>query len=335
MLSYSVTNRFSKVYLVIPTIRDLVFLKKWKNEFSNCHLIVVEDRPQKTIKIQGNFLSINHYSREDIDKELGKDSWIISRFNSGVRSFGFWKAYTEGASVIISIDDDCYPEEKNFVNKHLDNLNFKLPENWINTYPSPKWMFTRGMPYKVRNKIPVGISHGIWSGALDLDAKTEIKLPKLLKERPYPPIRQIIPKDYFYPMCSMNFAFTRDMIPLMYFPMMGKDPKGKPWPYDRYDDIWAGIFSKKVMDHLGYGVVSGSPIIKHNKASKVEHNHIKETEGLKINEVVWRRVDSVKLTKETPIDCYVELANKVKFPNNSYFNKLKKAMVIWASLYKK
>jgi hypothetical protein len=324
----------NKVFLIIPTIRDLNFLISWKNEFNNCHLMVVEDHPVKQINIPNkDFKKIYHYSWENIEHDLGKESWIISRFNSGVRSYGFWKAYKLGATAVITLDDDCYPEDTDFVDKHLENLNFKIPDRWLNTYINPKWMYTRGMPYKNRNFYKVGISHGLWSGALDLDAKTEIKLPDLLKEPTYGPIRNIIPFGYYYPMCSMNYAFTREITPLMYFPMMGKNKDGVPWPYDRYDDIWAGIFSKKIMDHLKIGVVNGSPMINHKKASKPNINHIKEKNGMILNETVWQVVDNVRLTKTTPKDCYKELARKVKFPKNDYFNQLKSAMEIWAELF--
>lgn len=321
-------------FLVIPTIRNLDFLSSWGSEFKSCSLIVVEDNEKKLSKVENkNFLSTNHYSHKDIDFEFKKNSWIFSRKNAGIRSYGFWKAYELGADIIITLDDDCYPSEEKFVQKHLDNLDFKMPDEWVNTYPNPKWMFTRGIPYSNRNKIDVAVSHGLWSGALDLDAKTEIKLPKLLNERFLGPTRNIIPFGYFYPMCSMNLAFKREVAPLMFFPMMGTRPDGSSWPYDRYDDIWAGIFSKKIMDHLGLGVISGSPYINHQKASKVEHNHAKEKAGMKINEYLWKQVEAVKLTKSTPKECYIELAKKIEFPNVDYFKKLSEAMVIWANLF--
>ena len=324
----------SKIYLVIPTIRNLNFLKSWSDKLSDCHLIVVEDNDEKTVKIPNNkFKSVSHYTHSDIDKDFGKNSWIISRKNAGIRSYGFWKAYKNGADIIITIDDDCYPEDNDFVKRHTDNLSLKAPHKWYKTYPNSKWMYTRGFPYSIRGGAPVVLSHGLWSGALDLDAKTEIKLPKLLNEKSYPTLVEFIPENYFYPMCSMNLAFRAEIAPMMFFPMMGFNPEGKSWGFDRYDDIWAGIFSKKIMDHLGLGVVSGSPFIKHKKASLVHHNHIKEIKGMKVNEDLWKRVESVKLTKKTPKDCYIELARKVDFPKTEYFKKLKRAMVIWAELF--
>ena len=328
------SNKILKIFLVIPTIRDLRFLKSWKNKFSQCHLIVIEDKNDCDVEVSSQkFASVNIYTRSDIKKEFGSNSWIFSRKNAGIRTYGFYKAHKLGADIIITIDDDCYPTGDDLVQGHLDNLNFKAPEKWINTYPNPSWIYTRGIPYKVRDKVKICISHGLWSGALDLDGRVESKLPKLLEEKKYPPIRQIIPFNYYYPMCSMNLAFSREITPIMFFPMMGKKPDGTPWSYDRYDDIWAGIFSKKIMDHLGLGVVNGSPFVNHKKVSKARENHKKELTGASINEKLWKLVDEVKLTKDTPKDCYIELAKKIKFPDNKYFIQLKKAMLIWAKLF--
>lgn len=322
------------IHLVVPTIRKLNFLKYWKKEFLKCHLIVVEDRNTSKIQIpRSGFLSVKLYTWQDIDCEFGKNSWIFSRHNAGIRSYGFWKAYQSGADVVMTIDDDCYPTKDNFVQGHLDNLNYKYSEKWSNTYPNPKWMYTRGFPYKVRNKGKICLSHGLWSGALDLDGMVETKLQRILKEKEYPPMRQVIPFDYYYPMCSMNMAFRKEIAPLMYFPMMGETPSGGNWPYNRFDDIWAGFFSKKIMDHLGLGVINGSPFVEHRKASLPKDNHLKEAEGIKINEILWKKVDQVILTSRTPKTCYIELAKKVKFPKSEYFDKLRKAMIIWANLF--
>ena len=324
----------NKTYLVIPTIRNLDFLKSWKNEFSNCHLIIVEDNKEKTIGLPNlNFLSISCYSHKDIEEEFKNDSWIFSRKNAGIRSYGFWKAYEKGADVILTIDDDCFPAEDNFVKKHIDNLDLKMSNKWQTTYPNPTWMYTRGFPYQTRNSTSVYLSHGIWSGALDLDAKVEIGLDRLLNEEPYPSFRQFLPLNVYYPMCSMNMAFKREITPLMFFPMMGENPDGEHWGYNRYDDIWAGILSKKIMDHLNMGVVNGSPIVEHKKASLPKNNLKMEKDTMFMNEVLWKKIDEVKLTAKTPKECYIELAKKTVFPKSKYFKKLSEAMIIWANLF--
>ena len=54
----------------------------------------------------------------------------------------------------------------------------------------------------------------------------------------------------------------------------------KTYGFDRFGDIWAGVTIKKIADHLGYSINSGSPAIKHLRASNVWANLRKEAPGL-------------------------------------------------------
>ncbi|OGY18913.1 MAG: hypothetical protein A2900_01255 [Candidatus Chisholmbacteria bacterium RIFCSPLOWO2_01_FULL_50_28] len=328
-------NSRLSIFLVIPTIRSLDFLKEWDVEFKDCQIVIVEDHEKKEISIPSiPSQTIHHFSWTDIENDFGEKGWIFPRKNAGIRSYGFWKAFEMGADVIVTMDDDCYPTGTDFVQTHLENLSFKAPGDWFPTYPDPKFMFTRGFPYKMRNQMPVVVSHGLWSGVVDLDAKTLVKFPKL-NLPPYPPIRQFVPQRFYFPMCSMNLAFKRKATPLMYFPLMGESKDGTRWGYDRFDDIWAGIFVKKIVDHLGWSVVNGSPFVLHKAASDRLGNVRKERRGLAVNEWLWKRVDEVKLTKRTAAECYLELAEKLRLPKRRYFMKLRSAMIIWAQLFMK
>jgi hypothetical protein len=321
------------IFLVVPTIRSLHFLSEWKKQFSKCNLLIVEDHPDIQIKDpQEQFKNIFHYSWKDIQKDFRGDEWIFSRKNAGIRSYGFWKAHQLGADCIITLDDDCFPVDNNFVEQHIANLTTRAPHKWFATFPHPDFVFTRGFPYTIRHKHTIVMSHGLWSNKIDLDGITEKKYPDI-NIPPYPPIREFIPEGVYFPMCSMNLAFTRTAIPFMYFPPMGFDPQGKAWAYDRFDDIWAGIFAKKICDHLGLAVVNGSPTVEHRRASIVKENVKKERLGIKINEYLWEAVDNVCLTKITPAACYKELAEKIHFPKNTYFEKLRRAMIIWSQLF--
>ncbi len=323
----------ASIAIVIPTIRSLRFLDAWKDQLRGISLYIIEDHPTKEFEtplIDG--VRMHHYSWEDIHREFGDDEWIFSRRNAGIRSYGFWKAYQDGAQVIMTLDDDCFPTKDLLVAGHAANLFYKAPTSWSSVYPDPKYLYTRGFPYDVREKRETVISHGLWSGALDMDARTEVITGKL-HESAYPPLRMIVPSGTFFPMSSMNLAFARVITPAMFFPMMGYDPDGKPWGYDRYDDIWAGVFVKKICDHLGLAVVSGSPFVDHRKASDPGANLQKEKTGMAANEMLWKIVDVVKLTKSDPASCYKELAQKSKFPRLPYFERLRKAMKIWSGLF--
>lgn len=333
---------YNDIFLIIPTIRNLSFLKFWKNQFKEINAIIVEDSLTKKINTpEKYFKKIFHYCWGDIDKELDKDSWIISRKNAGIRIYGFLKAYQMEADIIITLDDDCYPiKGQNFLEQHIKNLSLKAPNNnWFSTFPHKNFYFTRGFPYKNREKNEVVISHGLWTNKLDLDAKTEIKIKNLNEPILSENYLQFIPKNYFFPMCSMNLAFKAKIASIIFFPMMGYDNQGKKWPFDRYDDIWAGIFTKKVLDHLGYSVVNGIPFIEHKKASNIKVNLEKEKSGMRINEHLYQEVEKVKLTKKDLIGAYLELFEKIDFSSQvfqprEYFVKLKEAVKIWTGFFK-
>lgn len=322
----------NQVFLVIPTIRNLDFLLSWQDQLTNINIIVVEDRAQKEITIPPIGKKIYHYCWQEIDEELGNNSWIIPRHVSAIRNFGFWKAYQLGADFIITIDDDCYPVPNHWLIKdHLANLALKTPRKWTNTYPDRDHLFTRGMPYLNRQDQPVMLSHGLWTKIIDDDAPTHLQhldFQAKFAQR----FIQIIPSGSYFPMCSMNIAFNREITPLMYFPLMGETNSGQKWGYDRFDDIWAGIFAKKILDHLHYGVVNGCPFVEHHKASNVFSNLQKEARGIGMNEKLWLEIDQIQLTSKSIKDSYLELAEKISF-NDEYFSQLKKAMKIWAQLF--
>lgn len=322
-----------KIFIVVPTIRDLSFLDEWKNQFTGCSLVVVEDHAKRETDMPSKgFKRVYHYCWEDIRKDFGAQEWIFPRKNAGIRSYGFWKAYGLGADAVITLDDDCYPVDGDFVRQHVDNLKSKAPAGWFTTFPHPKYMYTRGFPYTVRNKKRVVVSHGLWSNKMDMDARTELAIGNV-NIPAYAPMRQFVPPGNFFPMSSMNLAFTREVLPLMYFPLMGSDPKGKPWGFDRYDDIWAGIFAKKILDHFGLSVVSGSPFVEHRKASNVTKNLKKERLGMKINEKLWEAVNEVNFVSRSIPAAYRELARKVDFPKGKYFASLRQAMSYWGDLF--
>src|SRR3972149_7282744 len=83
-----------KVTVVVPTIREdciSTFLKQWEKELSECNIIIVEDNPAKSFGLL-DIKNLAHYAWDDIDKDLGKDSWIIPRKTDCVRSYGFLRA---------------------------------------------------------------------------------------------------------------------------------------------------------------------------------------------------------------------------------------------------
>jgi len=312
-----------KTIIVIPSIRDKnlrLWKKKWSEKLNGCPVIVIEDNPERTFELSfdKNFF---HYSWEEIDQELGERSWIIPRRTDCIRSFGFYKAYQMKPDMIVTLDDDCYPDHERFLETHWNALQQKHCTEWFQHYPGLR---VRGVPYQLE-KAPTVLNIGLWSHIPDLDAKTQLTNPKYRSVRyefNYP-----APRGYFVPVCGMNLAFKPEIIPAFYFLLMGQK-----YEYDRFGDIWAGIFLKKICDHLGFIISGGEPYVRHERASDPYVNLEKEKPGLEINERLWEDIKKMQLEGKNFKECYLSLARQL--PEYSpYWKKLKEAMHIWTNLF--
>src|SRR5690348_13373121 len=133
-----------KTVVVIPHhLPTLNFLEEWRQEFESpdVHVLIVEDKPNRQTEIpfwlmekQGNG-SFSIYTHKDIDKELGKDAWVISRGTSAVRSYGLYKAWQLKPDMIITLDNDCFPNLKMsfdyFVYGHWRTLETPATLDWF------------------------------------------------------------------------------------------------------------------------------------------------------------------------------------------------------------
>jgi hypothetical protein len=319
--------------IVVPTIREqsiLQFLELWASEFRNQRVIAVEDNPQPTFDLPG---WVEHYSWRDVDEHLGDRGWIIPRRSDCLRSFGYYLAAQKPCDFVVTLDDDCYPEgaySPSFLALVRDALDRRWEdERWWSTLEGP--VPARGFPYELRQAtVPTMIHHGLWSNVPDFDARTQLLLPDV-RLQPATAVQRV-PHGRFFPMCGMNLAFRPAMIPALYFLLMGTHRDGSPWPYDRFGDIWAGVFAKKVADHLGFAISSGAPSILHSRASNPEVNLRKETPGYPVNEVLWQKVEAVGLSAATVAGCYEQIADQLDMKGD-YWATLRSAMKVWTSLF--
>ena len=313
------------VGIVIPSNREKeinIFLEKW-NFPDYCKLFIIEDNSQREFTLSKNVFS--HASWKHFENM--KNNWIFSKkCGGGVRSFGFYQAWTEGCDYIITLDDDCLPTDncngEKFVEEHIKQLEAD----------NGKWLWTtkqirpRGVPYgNLGHENETMINMGFWKKNADFDAPTQ-----LLHGSIEVPVNKLdpIPKGYYAPICGMNLSFKHEATPLMFQPLMGKT-----YGIWRFDDIWCGVIVKKICDHLNFLIRTGEPSISHSRASDVWSNLKKEVDGLKANEEFWEIVDNVQLKGETINDCYLEIADVLKKREEEYCKILGVAMEKWINLF--
>jgi hypothetical protein len=319
-----------RVVVVVPTIREQNikdFLAAWKCELQSCTVIVVEDNAERTFEIAG--ANVQHYSHADIERDLGQAAWIIPRKTDCVRSYGYFKAWQLRPDMMITLDDDCYPNEgqTEFVATHWRRLQAGGETSaWVSSVDG---IVPRGVPYEPQNLLrrrPCVLNHGLWNNVPDFDAPTQMLHLRYPRELSW--TDRTIPLGSYFPMCGMNVAIRPEAIPAFYFLLMGLETYG----FDRFGDIWAGVLLKKIADHLGYSVNSGSPAIKHLRASNVWANLRKEAPGLGINETFWSSVDAIPLRGNDFRSCYRELAKGLAL-TGAYWDTLRTAMLTWTDLF--
>ncbi len=277
-----------------------------------------------------------HTCQGDIEAELGARAWIIPRKSGASRSFPMYLAWRDGADYLITMDDDCLPPESEpgaYFRHHLGA--FRL-DRWFRTIDGE---YPRGIPYGPKGALPVLLNHGVWTGVPDLDGPSALVRGRWPADIGLRPTREVVPPGMWFPLCAMNVCYSRRAIPAAYNLLMSMEEFG----FDRFDDIWSGLFLKRVADHLGCYITTGIPFVRHTKASNPFSNLRKEALGIHLHEDFWKHVEAAPLEgAHTVASAYARLARWIaRFPREypsapspkGYFERLADAMRTWVELF--
>jgi len=332
------------VYIVTASINRLENLKTLSETSIGDEKVLIIDEGDNQIRKENDRLLSNLPHEFYGPRE--RKQWFKDRFGQAFKeylglipqkchaeiSFGFLKAYEEQAAVTLEIDDDVYVS-KNFLKEHINNL---LSEGGVTVNSQVKWyntiqnlhlnvnqkIFPRGHPYDPLYRdenytwLDEGgecvLNMGLWSGQPDLDALTILYHGGLdgkckVESKGYKKEKIVLGKGTYFAICSMNTTFLTKIIPAfyqLYMNFMG---------VDRFDDIWSGIFLKKIADHIGDKLCIGKPLGLHLKRARSIFKDLRnEINGLDMNEYIWRICEEAELSAKTYADCYVELADNIE-----------------------
>lgn len=270
-----------KIAVVVPTIRPESmkrFKETWQPLFDKhqAELVTVWDGESPTVEPSnpgGMTLGV-----KDI---MGKHAASIVNFNGGIRNLGFAYVakYMPEVEVILTLDDDTTPIGDP-IQDHLDILAKRVPVSWFSTASE----YMRGFPYIVRNEAEVVLSHGVWENVADWDAPTQLVMGGH-REVSFP--RSPIPKGTYFPMCIMNVAFKRKMLPYMY-----QAPPVPEMQIGRTDDIFCGVLAKREIDERGWAAVTGYARVWHERESNVYKNLQAEAKEIELMETFWQGDES-------------------------------------------
>ncbi|MEZ0289842.1 MAG: hypothetical protein ABWJ42_01985 [Sulfolobales archaeon] len=341
-----------KVYLVIASINPLDNLPEifTRDNKTPSKIVIVDEGDESVRKYNSEILRRLGLLHEFYGPRE-REKWFRERFGSSYErylslipershaetSFGFLVSFEEDADYIIELDDDVFQDQEyRLVSDHLDNLNetpgvlISSSSKWINTIDfldvnidRAERIFPRGHPYDpsvrsyvytIRESVRDSciLNMGLWTGHPDLDAVTIliyggldgrsiIRSAKILQSK------VIAERGSYFAVCSMNTSFRRDLVPAFYQLYM------RYMGVDRFDDIWSGIFAKKIADALGDRFCLGKPALRHDKRPRSVWKDLRaELEGMIMNEILWRIVDEAEIYSRKYVDAYRELAQHLE-----------------------
>lgn len=312
-----------KTVIVTPTVRPERlpdFWEAWRRP--GVDFIFVHDAPE--VPAVAGSVPGRHLCWKDADVQPW--GWIIPRKTAAIRSLGIWEAWRGEAEAIVCLDDDIYPTTSDHLQRLVDALDRKWQTDWV--YPHPQG--ARGLPYNLGYK-PTWLHMGAWDSNADLDAPHRLVLGDTLVNIDTIEDR-VVPSGQFLVLSAMHFAFRRELAPAAYHLLMGEGSWGNWWNLHRFDDVWAGMFMKKVCDHLDAVMSYGGPLCEHRQVSNVFNNLVAEAEGMREHEKRWRDIVSLSVSGDCPKCAYESLARGL-IPWGGYWERLGRAMGIWANLF--
>lgn len=279
-----------KIAIVIPTIRPESwkrFVEIWSPLFDKhrVDLVTVFDGDKPTIihsKYIGGMVSTDDEYPDYFSSEMRGYEDCITIKNGAVRNLGFAFVATHlpDVEIIYTLDDDVKPIGDP-IQDHIDILSKHVPVSWLSTASE----YMRGFPYLIRNEAEVVLSHGVWENVPDLDAPTQLVTGAHRTGLEYP--KMPVPKGIYFPMCIMNVAFKRKMLPYMYMA-----PPAPEMNIGRTDDIYCGILAKRVIDEKGWAAVTGYAKVWHERESNVYKNLNVEAKTIELMETFWKGDES-------------------------------------------
>lgn len=214
--------------------------------------------------------------------------------NQGVQ----W-AVAKGYDVVVVLDDDCYPDEieqlDRFAEAHCRQLLPTLIDGSNDNRPylvqSTVAGRIRGLPYRSYLQVPaVAASMGYWRGVADLDAiqtLAGVQAGEWMGGYYY---------GTYFPLCGMNLAF--------------RPAQWLPWcqfvDVPRFDDIWMGWLWQKEAYRRAYCFSLQGPSVRHVRQSNVWRNLRQEAKYLEVNDRLWLRIATSAETSYDALRSLVE-----------------------------
>lgn len=234
------------------------------------------------------------------------------------RNIGLLRAYESGCDPIITIDDDNFLLEPDFVGAHsVAGGQAALPalssdSGWVDVCQELEE--ARGVPFyhrgfppgerwrpvqvtSTRREAAVAVNAGLWLGDPDVDALQRLVYP-VDAVRYRRDANFVLGAGSWSPFNSQNTALARAIMPAYFLsPRIG-----------RFDDIWASYVIVRIADHLGQLIAYGRPVVRQERNP---HDYWKdldqEREPMRVTDRLCARLRAIGLEGSTYEACLDEI----------------------------
>ncbi len=199
------------------------------------------------------------------------------------RNVGFLQAAIDRAEVIVTVDDDNFMTDDDFIGHHLavgTDVAVPVlsdPSGWFNVCgrlrcdPARRF-YHRGHPKSQQNFNTPGhdtristvravANAGLWLETPDVDATAHLDEPiNVVAMDPIDGHRSCaMSAGTWAPVSSQNAAFDASLLPAMYLPVMLDPIRG--YRIGRMDDIWMSFFIRVIADSRAESFLYGPPLV--------------------------------------------------------------------------
>jgi hypothetical protein len=235
------------------------------------------------------------------------------------RNIAILVAYERGCDPIITIDDDNFLLDSDFIGRHsLAGREAELPAltsstGWLDVCreleevrnvpfyhrgfpPGQRWKEARIEERTTRGKVVVNA--GLWLGDPDVDALQRLVYP-IEAVRYRRDGNFALGTGTWSPFNSQNTALAREVVPGYFLsPLIG-----------RYDDIWAAYIVCRIAEHLGHLIAFGQPVVMQERNP---HNYWKdldqEREPMQVTDAFCRALRGIGLSGQDYGTCLHDVA---------------------------
>ena len=362
-----------KTTIVTTTINIPVLLLRYAQNakyygHSNVDFVVIGDRKSPADTADFCKQVEQHYACAYLDIAAQKKYldrfpalWEHLRFDSiQRRNIGILLAYEKGADLVITIDDDNFVMDQDFVGLHrragmirelpcygstsgfLNVCSFLEADHGVQFYH-------RGFPQKMRWNEPsqfisvqrsmrrVAVNAGFWLDNPDIDALTRMERQPVVRGLKANWSGNIaLQPGTWSPFNSQNTALMRDVVPAYFLsPYIG-----------RYDDIWASYIVARIAQHLGDVISFGEPLVRQERNPHDLWKDLdQERNGMIMTDDFCAALRSLTLKGSSYQECFAEIASGLPAAWNpgpkwtesqkEWRSRLLEGLEIWQAVFEK